>query len=130
MIVDEVKTVRRALPGLANWLNAPPIVYAHLPVDFSRIQNKEIESPIASKKFKEILSIQPENISLLACKRSWDGEALMLRLQESNGLKTKATVKLIIPEIRLNLSFRSLEIKTLRIEKSGQWTEVDLIDEH
>src|SRR4030067_2021724 len=34
--------------------------------------------------------MRPASIRLLACKRSWDGEALIVRLQEAVGRKTKA----------------------------------------
>jgi alpha-mannosidase len=127
--VGAAESVRLSLPGLANWLNAPPIAYAHLPIGSFIASGETPQIQFSLEDFKQMFSIQPENISLLACKRSWDGEALILRLQESSGLKTKVTAQLEVPEIQINLSFRPLEIKTVRIEKTGQWAEVALIDE-
>jgi len=108
-------SVRAMMPGLADHLAAPPAAYAHLPYD------AEIASP------KEILlALKPASVRLLACKHSWDGKALIVRLQEAVGKKTKAKLKIadVIP-----LSFAPFEIKTLRIEKDGTWREAALVEE-
>jgi alpha-mannosidase len=107
--------VTATMPGLADHLAAPPAAYAHLPYDASRV------APV-----DPLLSLKPSNIRLLACKRSWDGEALIVRLQEAVGRKTKAELKVAgaIP-----LSFAPFEIKTLRIEKDGSWRQAALIEE-
>jgi len=125
--IGDVESVRRSLPSLANWLTAPPIAYAHLPVGLFNIPGEKLEYQSASKS---ILSIQPQNILLLACKRSRNGKALVMRLQESSGLATQAIIKLNALKIPIELSFQPLEIKTVRIEKSGQWAEADLIAEN
>ena len=72
-------SVRAMMPGLADHLAAPPAAYVHLPYD------AEITSPKET-----LLALKPASVRLLACKRSWDGEALIVRLQEAVGKKTKA----------------------------------------
>ncbi len=72
-------TVRAMMPGLADHLAAPPLAYAHLPYDSGR-----------APSFEPLLDVRPASIRLLACKRSSDGEALIVRLQEAVGIKTKA----------------------------------------
>jgi alpha-mannosidase len=67
------------MPGLADHLAAPPLAYAHLPYDSGWAPSVE-----------PLLDVRPASIRLLACKRSWDGEALVVRLQEAVGRKTKA----------------------------------------
>ncbi len=71
--------VRAMMPGLADHLAAPPAAYPHLPYDSGRAPSVEL-----------LLDVRPASIRLLACKRSWDGEALIVRLQEAVGRKTKA----------------------------------------
>jgi len=141
----EPDRVRRMLPGLADWLSAPPFAIAHLPIG-------------AGKGPHEVLSIEPQNIRLTACKRSRDGEALVVRLHEAAGIETQGrlsinsrvdeilrfaqddpmnrirrplrsvgqtdTFQLVFP-----LKFKPFEIKTIRVERSGRWSEVDLIEE-
>jgi len=69
----------------------------------------------------------PQSVTVLACKPSWDGQALVLRLQETSG----APAELCGPGNRgaSTYSFRPFEIKTLRLERSGSLREVDLINE-
>jgi alpha-mannosidase len=139
-------SVRAMMPGLADHLAAPPAVYSHLPFD----------AGIASPK-ETLLALKPASVRLLACKRSWDGEALIVRLQEAVGKKTKAELVVSLPEARVPgrsderghvplssgqpnrtvpsleghvpLSFSPFEIKTLRIEKDGTWREAALVEE-
>ncbi len=72
-------SVKSMMPGLADHLAAPPAAYPHLPYDAKQVE-----------QFETLLTLKPANIRLLACKRSWDGEALIVRLQEAVGKKTKA----------------------------------------
>jgi alpha-mannosidase len=72
------------MPGLADHLAAPPAAFSHLPYD------AEITSPNET-----LLSLKPASVRLLACKRSWEGEALIVRLQEAVGRKTKAELKVV-----------------------------------
>jgi alpha-mannosidase len=115
--------VRALIPGLTSMLSAPPLVYAHLPVGIPAPshQVEEIQSPF--------LTLSPGTVGMLCCKRSWDGEALVVRLHETAGCEAKAGVHVVSPAVAMDLTFRPFEIKTLRIERSGGWREVSLIDE-
>jgi alpha-mannosidase len=111
-------SVRAMMPGLADHLAAPPAAYAHLPYDAEIALPKET-----------LLSLKPASVRLLACKRSWDGEALIVRLQEAAGKKTKAELAVVRRETHVPLMFAPFEIKTVRIEKDGTFREVALVEE-
>jgi alpha-mannosidase len=144
--------VRRILPGLGDWLSSPPAVYAHLPfgpvMADSEARPNGSGAPAASIELGEsgapsnrdavqasMIAIAPPNIRLLACKRSDDGKALIIRLQESAGRKTKALLTAAPPNgkrsdpIVIEAIFSPFEIKTLRVDRSGRWRNVDLIEE-
>jgi alpha-mannosidase len=130
--------VKAMMPGLADHLAAPPAVYPHLPYDMTQVSTAET-----------LLSLEPANVRLLACKRSWDGQALVVRLQEAIGKKTKAELSVARASARdgegprsggpaeangqdgghVPLEFAPFEIKTLRIEKDGTWRAVRLVEE-
>ena len=117
VIAGDAASIRLLLPALADWLNAPPVAYAHLPVG------------LEEKESREVISLEPENVRLIACKRSWDSKALIIRLQESSGMATQAALNIRDVKKTIKLSFKPLEIKTLRIERSGTWSEAKLIEE-
>lgn len=127
--VGPPERVRRWLPGLAVWLNAPPFALAHLPSDRSSSREGKMLGPSANAAARSLLLLVPEHVSLLACKPSWDNQALILRLQETAGRATEAKIRWLMPELEINLSFQPLEIKTVRIEPSGRWSVAHLIDE-
>jgi alpha-mannosidase len=102
----------------ADWLDAPPVVYAHLPIGSSS----------ASPKL-ELLSLSPPTVRLTACKPSHDGNALIVRIQEATGQTTRASLRLAKPPVNIDRPLRSLEIVTFRIERDGSCREVDMIDE-
>jgi len=136
--------VTAMMPGLADHLAAPPAAYAHLPFDADKVVSAE-----------RLLDVRPASIRLLACKRSWDGEALVVRLQEAVGKKTKALLKVAnpaakkvsqsfgdpspnqeggherahIPQVHVPIAFAPFEIKTVRVEKDGTWRAVKPIEE-
>jgi alpha-mannosidase len=144
VIAGDPGPVGDLLPSLADHLAAPPATYAHLP--FGTAGNTA-----------SLLSLAPANIRLLACKRSWDGEALVVRLQEAAGRRTRARLTVAgpgsnmsegghdrgaaegeaageamrghVPEVHVPLVFKPFEIKTLRIEKDGRHGQVPLIEE-
>jgi alpha-mannosidase len=115
-------SVRSMMPGLADHLAAPPAAYAHLPYDAKQVTSRE-----------SLLSLRPSSIRLLALKGSWDGEALIVRLQETVGRKTKAELQTARPMDQerghLPVSFMPFEIKTLRIMRDGSWRPVAMIEE-
>jgi len=123
------ENVCHLLPGLADWLSEPPAVFPHLPI--GSIEQKAPGSPfeIKNNKSVDLIFLKPENIKLTACKRSWDGKALIIRLQESTGKFSNMYLEIKFPEIKIKMNFKAFEIKTLRIEKSGKWSEVNLIKE-
>jgi alpha-mannosidase len=83
-------SVRAMMPGLADHLAAPPEAYAHLPYDAENATPKEI-----------LLALKPASVRLLACKRSWDGKALIVRLHEAVGKKTKAELDISLPDAQV-----------------------------
>jgi len=124
-------SVKRMMPGLADHLAAPPVAYAHLPFDGRTCPSVE-----------PLLSLDPPSVRLLACKRSGDGEALIVRLQEALGRKTRAELRISPRSVKsgsaalsppgplcLPLGFKPFEIKTLRIGSDGAWGEVRMIEE-
>jgi alpha-mannosidase len=134
-------SVKAMMPGLADHLAAPPAAYAHLPYAADVVPPAET-----------LLALKPASVRLLACKRSWDGdgEALIVRLQEAVGLRTKAVIAIArclvkhgnasprdvapqdrghMPPVHVPLSFAPFEIKTLRFERDDTWREVALIEE-
>ncbi len=115
--------VKALMPGLADHLAAPPSTCAHLPYDADLVASSET-----------LLALKPAAIRLLACKRSWNGSALIVRLQEAVGKRTKAELKVAAPAahergVLIPLAFAPLEIKTLRIERDGAWRTVRMIEE-
>jgi alpha-mannosidase len=119
IIADDPAKVRLRLAGLADWVSGPPRVFAHLP--FGSSSGTGDEGLIA------LLTAIPQSITVLACKRSWDGEALVLRLQETCG----APAELRDPghSSTPRFVFRPFEIKTLRLGRDLSLREVDLIRE-
>jgi alpha-mannosidase len=108
--------VRESAAGMADWLSAPPAVYAHLPIGRQ-------ESGSAGW-----LEVDPPHVRLLACKRSEDGEALVVRIQEMTGRATPARVKLAGQKAALEVACQPFEIKTLRVERDGTCRETDMLD--
>ena len=111
-------SVKAMMPGLADHLAAPPAAYAHLPYDADQAPAVE-----------PFLALRPSSVRLLAYKRSWDGEALIVRLQEAVGKRTAAALEIFQPAVEVSLSFAPFEIKTLRVDRDGHWGLVRLIEE-
>jgi alpha-mannosidase len=118
LIAGEPGDVRRRLPGLADRMSAPPFALAHLPIG-AGVDGRD-----------EFLALEPANVRLTALKRSWDGRALVVRLHEAAGMPADCRLRVGPGKGReITLKFRPYEIKTVRIEKSGAWREVALIEE-
>jgi alpha-mannosidase len=119
VIADDPARVRPRLAGLADWISAPPQVFAHLPIGVGLGR--------AGEGLIRLLEAIPQGVAVLACKPSWDGQALVLRLQETCG----ACAELCDPRTRTAppFRFRPFEIKTFCLERDGVWREVDLIRE-
>ncbi len=117
----EAKDLQAKVTGLADWFNMPPATYAHLPIG----RNASAATPHDSS----LISCHPENIRLLACKRSWDGQALIIRLQEVAGWPTEANVRIAGNAKPGKWMFNKYEIKTLRFERNEIFREVDWVCE-
>jgi alpha-mannosidase len=106
--------VRATITGLADWLSAPPAVYTHLPIGAG-------ETPREQARFarEELLHIVPDNVRLTACIPAADGKGLVIRLQETAGVATAATISAVQPRVRKRMSLAPFEIRTLRIGKNG-----------
>jgi len=138
----EAEQVRRSVASLSDWLNGPPFALAHLPFgdmtfhgDAKQAERGERNEKDLAKDDSEdllgtpLLNLEPANIRLTACKPSWDGKALILRLHETSGHETPARLVLHQPLRVINFEFKPFEIKTLRVERSGSWREAGLISE-
>ena len=110
----DARNVRESLSGLADWLSAPPLAYAHLPL------GRHIQGNV------EFLTLQPKNVRVLATKRSEDEKALILRLHETAGMPSRARLRLRGVKSDISLSFKPFELKTIRVERSGKYREVAL----
>ncbi len=115
--------VRQDLPALADLLAAPPFALAHLP----------FAGDAAKRRAPAFLHVDVPNVRLMACHPAPDGTALAVRLREASGIETRARLRGAArssgagPEIAL--AFRPFEIKTLRLEPSGTWSETDLLED-
>jgi alpha-mannosidase len=109
--------VRRRVPGMADWLCAPPVVYAHLPIGSGADGGPNTDS---------FLRLTPDHLRLLACKQSWDGRGLVVRVQETAGESTTGQLA-VADGPGMPLSLEPWEIKTLRLDRRGQWREVQMI---
>ncbi len=109
--------LRGEVTGLADWISAPPFVMPHFPVG-------EKTPPV-----EELLTLVPRTVRLVACKQSWDGQALIVRLQEAVGEKILGELRIAKPALTLKLDFEPFEIKTVRIERNGMWSEVEMAQE-
>jgi alpha-mannosidase len=141
-------SVKAMMPGLADHLASPPAAYAHLPFD-------AVNAPPA----ETLLALKPASVRLLACKRSWDGQALIVRLQEAVGKRTRAELRITRagapngdpgqerghlptaerghgpqerghePAVHVPLSFAPFEIKTVRVHRDGTSGLARMIEE-
>jgi len=115
--VGEPDAVRRRVTGLADWLTAPPPVYAHLPIG---------TGVPAVREHASFLHLAPEHIRLLACRPSADGTSLIVRLQETAGESTNGELA-VARGPKLTFTLQPWEIRTLRLERGGDWREVQMI---
>ncbi len=116
--------VRRTLPGLADWLSAPPAVYTHLPIGTRNLKNGKDTVKESAFSF---LSLEPTTVRLMTCMPAESGKRMIVRLQETLGERTKAVLLLHHPAKKITLRFDPFEIKTLEIRKSGRWKEIEMV---
>ncbi len=113
IIPGTLAEVKSKINGLADLINNPPAVYSHLPIG-------ENLSDVRIK-------IAPPSIRLLAVKRSENSEDILIRIQESSGIAGAA--KFSLWDLNHSFELSALEIKTFRITRSNEISEVDLITE-
>jgi alpha-mannosidase len=115
--VGDEQELLTQVTGLADWLSAPPFALAHYPIG------------AGTRARQELFTLEPASLRLLACKQSWDGQALVIRLHETMGTSTSGVLTLHHPAVTISSSFAPFEIKTFRIEKDGEWRAVRMIEE-
>jgi len=126
--------VQSLLPGLADWLDAPPVAYAHLPWGTVAAPSTRTTAPpgppsAARNGTVRLLSLEPPTIRITACTPSRDGNAILVRCHETAGKATAAKLALHSPAATLALQFRPFELVTLRIERDGTFRSVPLIED-
>jgi hypothetical protein len=115
------QSVHETVAGLADWLSAPPVVYSHLPI--GRVAG---ETPAV---IPSLLQVSPPSLRLLACQQSPDGEAVILRLQETVGVSVPASLQFAGMTAPATLVFKPYELKTMRLERSGACIELNQFTE-
>jgi alpha-mannosidase len=81
-------------------------------------------------KSASLLSTDAGNIIVSSIKLAEDGDDLIFRCVETNGVASEATLNLSFINRKWNGKFRPYEIKTLRMNrKSGDIREVNLLEE-
>ncbi len=113
--------LKESVSSLADFMNMPPVTYPHLPV--GQVNNDQIKQP----EISDLLNIDKKNIRILAFMKSYHRDELIIRIQESIGKATSAILKLHHPLVEMRLSFKSFEIKTLLVKKSGNWSETTIM---
>jgi alpha-mannosidase len=129
LLAGDPEEVRERLPGLADRLSAPPRLYAHLPRGRFHPPGDPLPRPLEAGEVAGLLALPAPGVRLLACKRSADGRALVLRLQEAAGRRRRAEVRLAGAGPAIPLDLGPLEIRTLRVEKDGGWRRAGMVDE-
>jgi len=119
----DAQNVRADLPSLAADLTMPPAAYIHIPIGATDVDGLAAGT--------DTVRVEGDNVHLAALKQSEDGKALIVRLVETAGGKTRAT--LYAPGLKgaAALAFTRYEIKTVRITRQKgacSWVECDLLE--
>lgn len=81
-------------------------------------------------KSGSFLAVDASNVIVSALKRAEEGEDLIIRCVETNGMAVTANLELGFAKRKWSGSFRPYEIKTLRMNaKSGSIKVVNLLEE-
>jgi alpha-mannosidase len=119
LLVPHVDGWREAgIPRMAEEFTAPtPVLY----------QGIHPGSRPASASF---LSVDAPNVIVSAVKKAEDGDDLIVRCYETEGRATTASISLGLVNRRWKGTFRPLEIKTLRVPRTGgEIREVSLLEQ-
>lgn len=120
VIAGKPEDVRRRVSGLADWLSAPPVAYAHLPIGIA------LDS--SSRRGPSFLHLKPHHLRLLACKPASDGQGLIVRVQEAAGEITRADLA-VEGGPTTTFTLQPWEIRTLRLDRNGGWRSVSVLSE-
>ena len=116
-----------------------PTAVARSTVEVAHVLNVPCEAVVcfpagggSARAGESAVRVTPATVALGALKRSEDGQALIVRLHESVGRRTRARVQLGRARKPIELSLGPFEIKTLRVEGRGARAEVrecDLLEQ-
>lgn len=125
--VGDPAHLRATITGLADWLAAPPAAYSHLPIGGSTDNCIRARSapPQLMRTLDALLTC--EGVRMLACTRSHEADAVLLRVQEIAGSTKVLKVPAGACASGSPLELHPYEIKTLRVDSSGAVREVNII---
>jgi len=121
-------TIRYALlPHTGSWQDAGTVRHAHaLDNPFVNVFQYPHAGPWGP--YRSLLSVEPPSVVATAMKGAEDGDASILRLYETHGIASRATITL--PDARrIETQIGAFELKTLRLEANGRIREVDLLED-
>lgn len=115
--------VRRDLPALADDLTMPPAAHVHVPL------GPDAKAGLAPGR--NLVEASGAGVHLAALKQSEDGRALVARVVETRGRRTRGALRVPGLPRPAALRFAPYEIKTIRIERGRTrctWKECDLLE--
>lgn len=110
----------------------PAAMELNLPLEPFFMYHQPTPPRPAPAQFDPPLEVTPETIVLSALKKAEEGEDLILRLNETLGRRTRATLRLAEAPAPVALTFRPFEVKTLRIARTARGpavTSCNLLEE-
>jgi alpha-mannosidase len=113
----------RILVGKANAVAkdlVPAAMELNMPLEAFFLYNHPMLPKESPAKLESLVEVTPATVTLSALKKADKGEALILRLNETLGKRTKATVKLVGLAKPIAVELHPFEIKTLRVTKTAQ----------
>ena len=111
------------LSELADYLDAPLFALAHLPSAAPLSSGKPAPSTAGSPDGSEpLIRFDTPSMRLVAMKRSADGEALILRIQNTSGRAMTGDLFLTHPSRRITTEFGPFEIVTIRVERDSAFS--------
>jgi len=108
-----------AAPALAKAL-IPAAMELNLPLEPLFMYHQPTPEPGALARRELPLTVTPDTVVLSALKKTDEGDDLIVRLNETLGRKTRATLKIAGMERPLALDFGPFEIKSLRVSRTPQ----------
>jgi len=102
----------------------PAAIELNLPLEAFFIYHQPTPGPSAPRRLESLLEVTPSTVALTALKKSDRGEDLILRLNETLGQQTAASVRLAGRAAPVRLDFRPFEIKTLRVRRTVEGVEI------